>query len=227
MEGMASAFATTFRSERLIYSAIEETDEDKELLSRVLYDPVSQGLGDPTRFRPLSNMAGKKALDGMIKNALLAVMTCLPVDAAAADSTAAEQSEQSEQSEPLPALLPGTALKNAQASATPIGNIFLSRQPRPSTTRWRWTRISLQIAEPFQNKGYDGEAVNWALDWAFRFARMYRVELGTASSWGPRRVGDRVELGTASHNERTMRLYERLGFTMEGRRETIYSDRRW
>ncbi|KAH8878710.1 acyl-CoA N-acyltransferase, partial [Thozetella sp. PMI_491] len=71
--------------------------------------------------------------------------------------------------------------------------------------------LAITIAAPYRNKGYGGEAINWALDWAFRFAGMHSVSL-----W------------TVEYNTRGRHLYEKVGFTLEGRfREDHYHDRRW
>ncbi|KAK0717622.1 acyl-CoA N-acyltransferase [Lasiosphaeria miniovina] len=196
MEEITAKFATAFRSKRLIYRAVDNTEADRELLACTLHDPVSQGLGDPTLFRPVGESAGKKAIEQMIDQALLAVVICLP----AAD-----------EQQPPRLLLPGTDLKQAQARATPIGSLFLSRQRQATTAHWRWTRLAVGLAEPFQNKGLGAEAIAWALGWAFDFAGMHRVELGTAS-----------------YNARALAVYDGLGFTREGRRrEAIYSNRTW
>lgn len=38
----------------------------------------------------------------------------------------------------------------------------------------------------------------------------------------------KVEIGTASYNERAAHLYQRLGFKLEGRiREVAFMDRKW
>ena len=67
------------------------------------------------------------------------------------------------------------------------------------------------MAAPYQNKGYGAEAINWALDWAFRFGGFHRVEISTVS-----------------YNERAMHRYTRLGFVEEGRRrEAYWYDRKW
>ncbi|KAK3369507.1 acyl-CoA N-acyltransferase [Lasiosphaeria ovina] len=213
MEEITAKFATAFRSKRLIYRAVDNSEADRELLACTLYDPVSQGLSDPTLFRPMGESAGKKAIEQIIDQALLAVVICLPAADDVADDTgggAADQTQDQQQQPPrLP--LPGTALKQAQARATPIGSLFLSRQRQATTAHWRWTRLAVALAEPFQNKGYGAEAIAWALDWAFDFAGMHRVELGTAS-----------------YNARALAVYDRLGFTREGRRrESIYSNGKW
>ncbi|KAK4220797.1 acyl-CoA N-acyltransferase [Podospora fimiseda] len=96
-------------------------------------------------------------------------------------------------------------------SAIPIGSLMLGKPTAPKTDHWRWTTLGVGIAEEYRDKGYGKEAVNWALDWAFNFAGMHRVELLTAS-----------------YNDRRIAMYKQLGFKEEGRkRETIYMNRRW
>src|SRR6185369_654200 len=71
--------------------------------------------------------------------------------------------------------------------------------------------LSINITAAHQNQGYGFEAINWALDWAFRFA-------------GAHNVG----LSTVEYNLRARRLYEKIGFVFEGRfREDHYHDRKW
>jgi len=49
------------------------------------------------------------------------------------------------------------------------------------------------------------------VDWAFRFANVHKVEIATAG-----------------FNDRAAHLYEKLGFTFEGRkREVLYVDRKY
>ncbi|PSR84058.1 acyl-CoA N-acyltransferase [Coniella lustricola] len=67
------------------------------------------------------------------------------------------------------------------------------------------------IASAYQDRGYGTEAVNWALDWAFRVAGMHAVRLSCFS-----------------FNERAAKLYTSLGFVREGvKREAYYFDCRW
>ncbi|PMD41105.1 acyl-CoA N-acyltransferase, partial [Hyaloscypha variabilis F] len=64
------------------------------------------------------------------------------------------------------------------------------------------------VYSPHQGKGYGTEAINWALDWAFRVAGMHCVRL-----W------------CFSFNKGALRLYERIGFVREGiERESYYHD---
>jgi RimJ/RimL family protein N-acetyltransferase len=69
----------------------------------------------------------------------------------------------------------------------------------------------LDILPAYQGKGYGSEAIEWALDYAFR------------------RVGlHRVQVRGFSYNAGAIRLYERLGFVVEGReREAVWYEGSW
>lgn len=71
--------------------------------------------------------------------------------------------------------------------------------------------LGIQIHEKSQNKGYGGEAINWAMDWAFNFANIHKLEIATSA-----------------FNERAAHLYQKLGFKIEGRRrDFFYVNRKW
>lgn len=55
-----------------------------------------------------------------------------------------------------------------------IGEIHLSRLA-PDSVHHRFTEIGLDILPDYQGKGYGGEAITWALDYAFRRAGLHRV----------------------------------------------------
>ncbi|KAL1592160.1 hypothetical protein SLS59_009816 [Nothophoma quercina] len=93
---------------------------------------------------------------------------------------------------------------------TAIGEIHLSRLP-PNTTHHRWTEIGIDILPNFQGRGYGREAIEWALDYAFRRAGLHRVRI-RAFGW----------------NTGALRLYEKIGFKLEGReRESLWHEGRW
>ncbi|KAM0719940.1 hypothetical protein Q7P37_004075 [Cladosporium fusiforme] len=117
--------------------------------------------------------------------------------------------------------LPAPAPSSASASATtpseqlpsapiPIGTISLLA-PDPLRAHHRNTTIGVNVASPYQGQGYGSEAILWVLDWAFRHANMHRVGI-SAHAW----------------NEGAVRLYQRLGFVLEGRqREVMWYDGAW
>ena len=71
--------------------------------------------------------------------------------------------------------------------------------------------VYLSILSRHQNHGYGREAINWAVDWAFTWADVHRVAIGTSS-----------------FNTRALHLYESMGFEKDGRlRECFYMNRQW
>jgi RimJ/RimL family protein N-acetyltransferase len=88
-----------------------------------------------------------------------------------------------------------------------IGYVKLS----PAEAPHRNSMMGIQIIEAEQGKGYGAEAIKWALDWAFQAAGLHRVSIGCFS-----------------FNEGARRLYERLGFVVEGRtREVAWKNGGW
>ncbi|KAI0126472.1 acyl-CoA N-acyltransferase [Xylariales sp. AK1849] len=186
MESMVTAFAGAFRSERLIYRSIEDTDEDRDWLWENQWsNPVSTGLGNLSVFVPASKQQFKKDFENIIKSGILAVFVCLPPKAITDDGET--------EKEPQP---------------TRIGWISLRKYGLDFKRR---TMIGVSIAEPWQNKGYGRESINWALDWAFTWGDMHRVDIGSAA-----------------FNERAIALYESIGFKREGvTREVIFFNKQY
>jgi RimJ/RimL family protein N-acetyltransferase len=87
---------------------------------------------------------------------------------------------------------------------TAIGEIHLSRLA-PDNVHHRWTEVGIDILPAYQGKGYGGEAIQWALDYAFRLAGLHRVKI-RALGW----------------NEGAVRLYQKLGFKLEGTEREAY-----
>jgi len=93
---------------------------------------------------------------------------------------------------------------------TAIGEIHLSKLP-PGAAHHRWTEIGIDILPSFQGKGYGREAIEWALDYAFRRAGLHRVRI-RAFEW----------------NIGAVKLYEKVGFKVEGReREALWHEGRF
>lgn len=96
------------------------------------------------------------------------------------------------------------------ANPTPIGVIFL-KPTGPKMVHHRNSEIGIDILKGYQGKGYGTEAIEWCLEWAFRHAGLHRVAI-RAFEWN---LGAR-------------RLYERLGFRLEGvAREELWLNGKW
>lgn len=182
-----------FRSERLIYRAIEDSDSDIDFLhAGIDNEPVNTALADMAMVQPRGKRQTHELLENLRK-ATLAVMICLAGEGGEGSATATTSSTPNTPSEPIGFIVVGWGGKPANHA------------------QHRSTTIGIQLATQYQNHGYGGEAINWALDWAFRFGGFHRVAIGTVS-----------------YNERARHLYTRLGFVEEGRlRESHWFDRKW
>ncbi|KAK5169737.1 uncharacterized protein LTR77_005715 [Saxophila tyrrhenica] len=95
-------------------------------------------------------------------------------------------------------------------TTTAIGCIHLSKLG-PNMPQHRFSEIGIDIVHENQGKGYGTEAIRWCLDWAFDAAGLHRVVVRTFE-W----------------NKGARRLYEKIGFTFEGRaREELWYRGRW
>ncbi|KAG9196923.1 hypothetical protein G6514_002915 [Epicoccum nigrum] len=100
------------------------------------------------------------------------------------------------------------ALRSEWGTAT--GVIHLSHLT-PNTAHHRRTDIGISILPAYQGRGYGREAIEWALDYAFRRVGLHRVRVW-ALEW----------------NAGVLRLYEKIGFKIEGReREAFWHEGRW
>jgi RimJ/RimL family protein N-acetyltransferase len=97
---------------------------------------------------------------------------------------------------------------SSDAPATPVGYIALTQK---EPLHHRTATIGLNIAAEEQRRGYGSEAIRWMLKWAFEMAGLHRVAIGCFS-----------------YNPGAQRLYERLGFVLEGReRESLWFNGGW
>ena len=140
MDEVTTAFANAYRSKRLVYRDIENTDADKELLHS--FGPanhVSWGLLSGRLFRDVSKKEifdeyGKVLESGL----LLKVLICLPT---------APREEVGE----LSKLGLGARAAKERETATPIGSLSL-RAPHEGFRQAPTTTVGLCIGEEYQNK---------------------------------------------------------------------------
>jgi len=102
------------------------------------------------------------------------------------------------------------AARDEEARPTPIGIIALD-DSGSNHRHHRESDLGIDIAGAYQGQGYGSEAIAWALHWAFQTAGLHRVALGAFS-----------------YNTRAVKLYQHLGFLVEGRRrEAIWYEGGW
>ncbi|KAJ5997939.1 hypothetical protein N7499_005664 [Penicillium canescens] len=181
-----------FKSKRLLYRAVEDNEEDKAFLHKqILNDHTIQAMSTARLARPAHTRSSEEFVR-KFHDAVLGVMICLQPEYQHRDNTKTSS--------------------DAEAfKSTPIGHLSLFNKLGQETSHHRNLTLGISLAPGFRGKGYGGEAINWGLDWAFRYAGVHRVELYSFS-----------------YNENALRLYRKLGFVEEGReREAIYHLRVW
>jgi ribosomal protein S18 acetylase RimI-like enzyme len=194
-----AAARNIWRSKRLIFKSVETTDE-AFLLS--INDHGSDSLQNATQLLPVpQGPRGAVSHREFLQSCLLGCIIYLPapeVASGSADSTSNSNGNNNDKPSP------------SEQKPTPIGTVAL-HPVDPMRSHHRHTTIGITISHPYQNKGYGSEAILWATEWAFRHANLHRVGI-EAFAW----------------NEGAWKLYQRLGFVMEGRtRECVWYDGQW
>lgn len=186
-------------SERLIFRALEENDDDKKFVFAINNDPLVQVMSSMALFKP-SNMAAFDKFVEFGKKALLVAIACLP-------PFVKDENGDDTEVRVAPA---DVKTDESRRATTPIGFVVIMSRG-DALAHHRCGQLGISILAPFTGKGYGGEMINWVLDWSFRKANLHRVELGT---W--------------SVNHNAIKLYRSIGFVQEGReREAFVLDRKW
>lgn len=172
---------TIFVSERLVYRSVQLTDKDT--FYAIISEPGCMELGHPLIPRPPTQGPIDEFLEMHQKKTLLFVFICLK--------------EVSESGYPT--------------AGKPIGSLIMTPPSLESKVDHRSTNFAIFLLEEYRGKGYGAEATKWAMDWAFNYAGVHRIEL-----W------------SFSFNETAIKLWEKLGFKLEGRkRENVWFQRKW
>jgi RimJ/RimL family protein N-acetyltransferase len=140
-----------FRSDRLIYRAIELSDD--AFIHKICSDARGFALGNVGLLRPASKKWSQSLQNFVSDSTLLGAMICLP----ASPSTS-------------------TTTPETPPASTPIGFIFLTK-PSNENAHHRNADLGIHIIEGQRGKGYGTEAIKWVLNWAFRMAGLHRVQL--------------------------------------------------
>ncbi|EAW11081.1 GNAT family N-acetyltransferase [Aspergillus clavatus NRRL 1] len=180
-----------WRSKNLVYRAVEDNDEDLAFMISLRSDPVYLGLSSKAIIRPQTAKSVREYMRVFPTNILGAII-CLP--------TAEQSNIESSDHQPSQA---------SSSKGTPIGFVALFDLHPEALGIHRDAFLAISLAEPYRNKGHGTEAMNFALDFAFRRANLHRVALEAFS-----------------FNKRALRVYQKVGFVVEGRmRENHFLDR--
>ncbi|WYZ43567.1 hypothetical protein EsH8_VII_000003 [Colletotrichum jinshuiense] len=157
---ISDAFSNAFRSERLIYRAVENDEADRVFLhTQLANDPAIIALSEPMLLRPRSIKHSEWMAEQLAKS-ILAVMICLPHERSCGEG----------------------ADKGEDEPPKPIGFMVLGWGGSSSNVaHHRSVDLGIALAAQYQGKGYGTETINWALDWTFRFGNYHRVTLCTVS----------------------------------------------
>lgn len=190
--------ANALRSDRLIYRAIEDIPEDVDFLSALMLDPYVQAYAGRHMLRPLSKKKTKDMIPKIHASALVgAVILLAPQPKEGGTGTGTEDQREEHETKALETI--------------PIGYLGIGGDLVPEHMHMRDTEIGILLREEFRGKGYGTEAINWAVDWAFRNANMRRVSISCYEQ-----------------NAGAERLYKKLGFLEEGRRrKKVYHNMEW
>lgn len=197
----ANVAKNMFRSERLIYRPFDPKDEKLHqfIHEHVNNDPVVMALSDSELLKPHDKKSTTNYIESLSRY-LIAVAICLPPsEVADANPNGEGEAQQTNRED-----------QNKAKQPTTIGLVALSPMPG-GREHHRNSSVAICLAEEYQGKGYGGEAINWVVDWGFQHAGLHRIAISTVS-----------------YNERAVKLYERLGFVLDGRkREKILFNRGW
>jgi RimJ/RimL family protein N-acetyltransferase len=192
-----------FRSERLVYRAVEDNEDDRRFLHELINDPAQQLLGTMVLPRPNTKGDAAQFLAAQ-QSRLLGVIICLPPPERAAREPVGSGAAQEDKFTLARKILHPTR-------PIPIGRLSLRHTMGAGTEHHRNAMMGISFIESARGKGYGREAINWALGWAFEIAGLHRVTLEVLST-----------------NKWALGLYRSVGFVEEGRqREAIWQFRKW
>lgn len=137
-----------FRSERLVYRAVEDTPADELFVHSIQRDAEAQSGASYGLLTPESKAASNKFKEYIAKKCLLGAIVCLPQ----------------------------TSSEGQETAGKPIGIVCLKARP-PHFAHHRNSDISIDVAREHRGKGYGAEAIAWALWYGFQMAGLHRIEI--------------------------------------------------
>ena len=201
---MSGSTLGPWRSERLIYRAIE--DDDEAFMHKSTTSDIDSWL-NAAPFLPAPQ--GKKDAKDSIaffRSRILSAIICLP----APEPSQSNESNAQSTEPPNGTTTETKDSEKKEPQPIPIGFLHLGEH-NPKQFHYRRTEIGINIISTHQGQGYGSEAIKWALNWGFHYAGLHKIEIGAFS-----------------HNERAVRLYKRLGFVEEGRlRDHFWHEGAW
>ncbi|KAI1340716.1 putative GNAT family acetyltransferase [Xylariaceae sp. FL0016] len=140
-----------FRSERLVYRAVEDTPEDDAFVHMIQADAEAQSGASYGLLRPESQKASNDFKTHIAEKCLLGAIVCL-------------------------AGTPPSPKEGGIIAGEPVGILCLKANPLHHAHH-RWTDVSIDIARNHRSHGYGGEAITWGLWYGFQMAGLHRVQI--------------------------------------------------
>jgi RimJ/RimL family protein N-acetyltransferase len=183
-----------FQSRRLVYRAINPSDDD--IIQAIGSDAQIMANSSNTLLKPPNKKMIEMMREYSGEKALIGVIICLSPE----ESDTYESTEEVNGDAANPQSTSSVSAAGAPRELVPIGRIHLTAISALAPQH-RNADIGIDILAPYQGKGYGSEAIQWILHWGFQIAGLHRIGIG-CFEW----------------NMGAKKLYERLGFVMEGRK---------
>lgn len=207
------SFGHLFCTKRLVFRALENNSEHTAFIRDIIVDdPETYAQSTDRLLAPLTIDDVERDVAGLVRS-LLSVIICLrpTVEEDDEDDEEEDDDDDDDDDDDETKEHKGNHTRGEPTAhdLTAIG--WLTLDCHTLTLHHRSCTLGIMIASAHQGEGYGTEAINWALDWAFRVAAMHAVRLSCFS-----------------FNDRAVKLYQRLGFVKEGvAREAYYYDCEW
>lgn len=194
-----------WHSERLVFRSLRQEDYN-DFVYEMHSDPVIYSMATPNIMAPPIRQKPEEWFGEFTKRkpTLLHLAICLPAEST--EQTSDNNNNVQEEKETS-----SKAVTKSSSEPKPIGQLHLAYGVYGPSPHTRAATLGIGFTAAYQNKGYGTEAVNWALDWAFRYANLHSVHLGS------------IEYNTRAH-----KCYEKCGFKLDGRqRQCFWLDRKY
>ncbi|KAL1873441.1 hypothetical protein VTK73DRAFT_986 [Phialemonium thermophilum] len=187
----------SFRTERLVLRALEDTEVDRNFVFEFMNDPVTVAIGSPFLLQPVSS-GDFGSFKEFAKSTHMLSVACLPPFI------------KDENGQDTDKRVPPRDVTTLQArDLSPIGIVTI--MGKSDDPRHRRASLGIGLLERFTGRGYGGEMIDWALDWAFQWKNMHRISL--------------LVFG---NNVNALKLYRKMGFVEEGTdREGMIYNNEW
>lgn len=186
-----------YSSQRLTFEPLHQDPANQALIQELMNTPSVHASMTPHLLKPFTTEDSKTHIEQFSK-CLLCVIICLKSTDGGDDNSRHHNDDLAGDAQPK------------ESSKERIGFMMLYSIPQ-TLSHNRHTSLGIVLSPKYQSKGYGTEALNWLVDWGFRYANLHSIGVQVMNN-----------------NPRALHVYTKMGFIVEGRsRESIWFDRRW